>query len=50
MAKATALKYLSVLRAKSIIEYVMEGPTRLWYIAHDEEGNAIIPKWVFVKK
>ena len=48
MAKATALKYLVVLRAKGILEYVVVGTSYLWYIAQDENGNTVIPKTVFV--
>jgi len=48
MAKATALKYLVVLRAKGILEYVVVGTSYLWYIAQDENGNTVIPKIVFV--
>ena len=37
MCKVTALKYLSRLRKRGIIDYEMIGPTKLWYIK--DEGN-----------
>jgi len=50
MAKATALKHLEVLHAKGIIEYIMVGPSRLWYMSQSKNGNTLIPKIVFVTK
>jgi hypothetical protein len=48
MAKATALNYLSVLKAKGLIDCTRVGPTWLWYISKDDKGNTLIPKVVFV--
>ena len=50
MAKATSCKYLAMLRIENKIGYVLAGPTQLWYIAKDDEGNTLIPKIVFEKK
>lgn len=37
MCKVTALKYLSKLRGKKVIDYEMVGPTKLWYLTRENK-------------
>ena len=48
MAKATALKHLSIMKAEGTVEYLFVGSTKLWYVAKDEKGNKVSPRITFV--
>ena len=47
MAKATAHKYLQVLRAEGKVEFKVMGTTYLWYLVTDDHGNKVEPKTYF---
>ena len=47
MAKATAQKYLAVLKAEGKLDYKRLGSTFLWYLVKDDQGNKVEPKIQF---
>ena len=47
MAKATAHKYLAVLKAEGKVDYKRLGSTFLWYVVKDDIGNKVEPKIQF---
>ena len=44
MCKVTALKYLSRLRKRGIIDYEMIGPTKLWYVKDKSDEQNLNPE------
>jgi len=44
MCKVTALKYLSRLRKRGVIDYEVIGPTKLWYVKGENDEQNLNPE------